>query len=367
MMINKPAHASRRLAPALWMALLIVIAALIAACAPAQPAATDEPLIEAVEGAHPVVTLSTPVVRQTPPPGGVTGVSTQVALGSPLPVVSPSIPAAGSTPIPTASPGSTRTPIPTARLPQSTLATPTPSATSAGQPGATPSRTPTVTTTIAATATPTATSTPTPTPTVIASACHAATQRPLGSTNWSIDHVCLYDLGNNQWQVFGDLTNNTGSDQMAMYIDVSFFDASGSEVATDYIPIDVQVLPTGRSTPFWDQFYTTTAPSQYGLNVTSNVADVVPRTDLVVSDIQLKTINGVVVVSGQITVPGSPITDYAEVVIAFYDRSGAVVAYGYARVFQSEFDAAQTAKFEGTVEGQMAQNDHSGTPFVLGY
>lgn len=259
------------------------------------------------------------------------------------------------TPAPTARPGATRTPDPTATLTLPPSLTPPGGNPNNGQSSPTPSRTPT--------ATATATTSP--------SDCQPATQKAPPTAGWTISHICIYQGASGEWDVYGELTNNTGSDQTGVDLDtgvdveVNFYDSSGAPLATNSSWLYVLTLPNGATAPFAIPMYSTSAPLGYDVSVSSTPASVSPRRDLQVVDGQAARSGLDVILTGQVTNPGADLTDYAEIIVTFYGQDGVVIAIGYETILAQDLAGGQTAPFEIYAEGQPDLIDLNRPPVIL--
>ena len=335
---------------------MLTVVPMLSACASTQSTGTTEPLVEVVEGTRPRVTLSalsaTPPTRlslsptSTPIP---TLSSTRTAFVSPTPAAptpsgtigqatqpSTTPPNATATPTPTRASAATRTPIPTANL---TLP---------------PTLTPRSTTFTQAPATPQSSATPTPTPTATAtvtSVCYPATQRTPASTAWSMSRVCMREFGMGNWEVYGELTNNTGGDKIVEDLVVTFFNAQSTPTVSDSLALLIDEWPNGAKAPFVGFVSSNTPPAQYSFDIADSPADQPIRRDLVILNKQMIPSGSHIIVTGQIQNPGADLAVYAEIVATFYDQNGAVVAYGYATIEADNIRSQQTAAFEITAAG----------------
>jgi hypothetical protein len=166
-----------------------------------------------------------------------------------------------------------------------------------------------------------------------------------------ISRVCLYESEEDFWFVFGELTNQTGSLLSFVEVVVTFLDPNGSLLGEDFNEITVEAMPHGATLPFAIQLDSLGPPAQYRFQVFAEPADVTPRTDLQVSNLQLAPGNNRLLLTGNITNPGEALSDFAEVIATFYNADGAVVAVGYRAIDSLQLGAAQTARFEIIVSG----------------
>src|SRR3990172_9447962 len=371
-------------------AFVLVVSTWLSACELTNQATTAEPLIEAIEGTRPQ--LTTRADSSAPPPGSTQPLSsptpapTQVAFASPSSAVTaPSSSSGGTigptapsnttaTPTSTARPGETRTPLPTANL------TLPPTPTSTARPGETRTPLPTANLTLPPTLTPpggnpnpaqpSATPSDTPTATTNPSDCHPATQKTLPNAGWAISRVCIYDAGDSTWEVYGELTNNTGGDQADVDVEVNLYGSAGSTPATDYSLLDVLTLPNGAIAPFIipTDIITGGAPLEYAFSVSATLTTDSPRQDLQASGLTSRS-GSDVVFTGQVTNPGSDLTDRAELLVTFYGKDGNVIATGYGTVLALDLAGGQTTPFVLYAVGQPDLIDLSHKPaiLVLGY
>ena len=370
-MTTEPLFDLLRLRRSLCAAVVLVAAAWLGSCQPAGPTSTGEPMIEVIEGTRPATTHraapSATLPGSSAQPASPTPAPTQVAFASPrlattVPPLSgastlqPSAPAnATATPTPATLPGATPTPRPTANLTLPPSLTPPGGNPNNSQSSPTPSRTPT----------------PTPTATTASSACQPATQKAPPNAGWTINRVCIYQWASGEWEVYGELTNNTGSDQIGVDLDtgvdveVNFYDSSGAPLATNSSWLYVLTLPNGATAPFAVPIYSASAPAQVDFSVSSTPATVSPRRDLQVVDGQAARNGPDVILTGQLTNPGADLADFAEIIVTFYGQNGAVIAVGYETIRALDLASGQTAPFQIYAEGQPDLIDLNRPPLIL--
>jgi hypothetical protein len=181
--------------------------------------------------------------------------------------------------------------------------------------------------------------------------------------------VCIYyDEAESVWFILGELTNNTGQDQMYIDLYASFYDGNGGEIVTDPdpTPLLALVLPDGVTASFSIFLDSPAAPAAYSISIVSDLAVLDTRQDLDWDGELMLTDNEEAFVSGSITNRGSVLPDgVAEVLVTCYDRDGAVVAVG-AEILTVVMSSSQTASFSIFVDGIIPAID-SFDVLVLGH
>jgi hypothetical protein len=236
----------------------------------------------------------------------------------------------------------------TRQAPTATLApnqpSPTPTPTLApGQPSATPTRTPTRTPTL----------TPTSTGTLAAALppCYSATQRP-APAGWAFNKVCLYSWGDGSWTLYGEITNNSGSNQSLVDIEARFYNGAGAELGIGYGGADPEVIPNGARLPFSVDLDSPSPPAQYGFNIDIGLAGGATPTILSATNVQLVASDADVYLTGQVTATGLQPDSDVELMAAFYSADGKVVGRGYTYFFYpDDFDSQGMVSFDIPADG----------------
>jgi hypothetical protein len=221
----------------------------------------------------------------------------------------------------------------------------------------TPTSTPTLNATDTASPTPTFTATPTetptetpiPTPTETPTSTPVAAPTPVVSGGWNLSrfHEVVDEFGD--LHILGVLENTTGQAQEFPAVIVTFRDELGQEVASDLSYFEFESVPIGGRAPFHlipivEEYAT------YDLSVDATPSKDPLRTDLVVDNAQVFLEGEIYVVTGDITNPGGPLLDYAEIGVALLDKAGQTVGIGSEWFFAEDLGAGQTAPFRIEVD-----------------
>lgn len=275
--------------------------------APESPAVVDEPVITS-QSATPTALATPPLLSANPPiltplvtppslemesnlaPDNLSAISTQTVISAETPINAPaSVPTDIFTPTPTFS-----APTPTTQTPE-LLDTPT--------------LTPTVTTDI-----PSATATPI-----------------LEAGGWAFIGVQSYPNPEEESVVlYGDVVNNTGSNQALVSITGTFYDGQGQVIADeenvfDYWPIET-LPPSGRA-PFELTVYDVQNIANFDLNVDAEASNDSPRQGFEILDLSQSSDVEEYCLSGTLRNQSDPV-GYLIIIATLYDAQDNVISFG---------------------------------------
>jgi len=168
---------------------------------------------------------------------------------------------------------------------------------------------------------------------------------------WRIGNVCIFMEEENFWWVLGEVTNETGSSQEEIEVQVTFFAADGSSVASDFDYVLVDAMPAGATLPVDIVVESAVPPAEYEFDINSTASETTVRDDLQVINTQLTYVGDDLLVIGQAHNPGPDLADYAELITTLYNKQGAVIAVGYEFLNAEELRASEWAPFEILTEG----------------
>jgi hypothetical protein len=225
--------------------------------------------------------------------------------------------------------GTLSTPARASTMNHSDTSVSTPTATATDPP--TPTNTPTATATDAPTPTSTPTATPTdaPTPTNTPTTLPTEISLPDG---WLISNI---RVSTNQFQdsvvLFGNLGNHTGISQELAYIFGIFYDAQGQVIAdqnstTDYWPINF--IPPGGEIPFELTVADIQTVANFDLGIKAEPSDETLRQDFEFSGLDQSNEGGGYCVTGRLRNPGDPLEQNLTIVAVLYDDQDTVVNFG---------------------------------------
>ena len=163
--------------------------------------------------------------------------------------------------------------------------------------------------------------------------------------------MCIFMEEENFWRVFGEVTNETGGSQEEIKVEVTFFTADGSSVASDFDYVLVDVMPAGATLPVDIVVESAVPPAEYEFDINSTASEITVRDDLQVINTQLTYAGDDLLVIGQAHNPGPDLAEYAELIATLYNEQGAVVAVGYGFLDAEELEASGSARFEILTEG----------------
>ncbi len=178
--------------------------------------------------------------------------------------------------------------------------------------------------------------------------------------------MCILLDQDGLWWVFGEATNETGSSQQDVEIEVTFFATDGSSVAVDFGDVLADVIPAGITIPFNIMIESSIAPAEYEFDIGGVPSETTPRNDLQVVSSELVYAGDELLIVGQAYNPGPDLSFYAELIATLYDEQGAVVAVGSGFLSAGELGAGQTATFEAFVE-QPHESIDSHILVILGF
>jgi len=159
-----------------------------------------------------------------------------------------------------------------------------------------------------------------------------------------LQHFNLVEDQYGDLHLFGLLENRTGQAQEYPTVYVTFRDAAGQEVGSDFNSVEIETQPDGWLAPF----HIVTIVDEYAtfeMTVDALPATEAIRTDLTVSNVQVTLDGGIYEVRGDITNPGDPLADLAEIAVALLDVSGKTIGVGYTVVLDIDLGSGQTAPF----------------------
>jgi hypothetical protein len=172
---------------------------------------------------------------------------------------------------------------------------------------------------------------------------------PVLGGGWALHHFNLTEDQYGDLHVFGVLENLTGQAEEYPTVYVTFRDASGAEVGSDFNSVEVEILPAGWRAPF----HIVTNVDEYAtieMSVEALPATEAVRTDLTLSNVQVTLDGGLYEVRGDIRNPGAPLADIAEIAAALLDASGKTIGVGYTVVLDIDLGSGQTASFRIEVD-----------------
>ena len=203
--------------------------------------------------------------------------------------------------------------------------------------------------TFTATPTETPTETPIPTPTETPTSTPVAAPTPVVSGGWNLSrfYEVVDEFGD--LHILGVLENATGQAQEYPAVIVTFRDEMEQEVASDLGYIEFESVPVSGRAPF-HLIPTVEEYTTYALSVDATPSEDPLRTDLVVDNAQVFLEGEIYVVTGNLTNPGGPLLDYAEIGVALLDEAGQTVGIGSEWLFAQDLGAGQTASFRIEVD-----------------
>jgi hypothetical protein len=184
-----------------------------------------------------------------------------------------------------------------------------------------------------------------------------------GSAQVSIFSDSGYIDSNGYFHVVGEVRNVGDVSVDYAKVTGTFYDTSNVVVATSFTYTELDVIPSGRKSPFdliltdktqaakvyhyeLSGTFTPTYPLPVGLNILSNSS----YTDG----------TGLMHVVGEIQNIGSTRATYIKIVTTYYDGTGTVVAAGFASSVPSDLDPAQKGSFDVLLSSDRV-------PFVSSY
>jgi hypothetical protein len=172
---------------------------------------------------------------------------------------------------------------------------------------------------------------------------------PVVSGGWNLSrfYEVVDEFGD--LHILGVLENATGQAQEFPAVIVTFRDELGQEIASDLSYFEFESVPIGGRAPFHlipivEEYAT------YDLSVDATPSEDLLRTDLIVDNAQVFLEGEIYVVTGNLTNPGGPLLDYAEIGVALLDKAGQTVGIGSEWFFGEDLGAGQTAPFRIKVD-----------------
>jgi len=172
---------------------------------------------------------------------------------------------------------------------------------------------------------------------------------PAIGNGWSLHQFNQVTDEYGDLHLFGLLENMTGQAQEFPIVYVTFRDAAGEEVGSDFNSVEIGIQPAGWLAPF----HIVTNVDEYAtveMTIDALPATEPVRTDLTVSNVQVTLVGGIYEVRGDIRNPGDPLTDLAEIAVALLDTSGKTIGVGYTVVLDIDLGSGQTASFRIDVD-----------------
>lgn len=158
--------------------------------------------------------------------------------------------------------------------------------------------------------------------------CGAGVPVTVTPSSWKISKVCLTNPDqDNEWEIYGELTNNTGIDQGYVYVSITFLDSSNTDIGYGDGEVRLSLVPAGATMPFSGYIVSDNPPASYTLNIEPDALLETPVTDLSLSNLTFTA--GDTLLQGEVC-GNSEALDNAEVSATFYSRNGLfVVATGF--------------------------------------